>query len=125
MSHKLSKQVRKETRRLLSKRINDIIGLAKQLSLFGRISLASKIILKRAVKLSVTFLLAGLLSTAAYADTRLNVVTGEAEVVPDDRREWTTQLNPVTGEASVQPVGAAVELNAVTGEAEWDSGHNE
>ena len=61
----------------------------------------------------------------AHATTRLNSVTGEAEVTPDDGREWTTQLNPITGEASVQPVGAAVELNAVTGEAEWDSGHNE
>lgn len=71
-----------------------------------------------------TFLLAGLLSTGAYADTRLNAVTGEAEVIPDDGREWVTQLNPVTGEASVQPVGAVVELNAVTGEAEWNSGAN-
>jgi hypothetical protein len=76
-------------------------------------------------KIIATILLAGLLSTNAYADTQLNVVTGRAEVVPDDGREWTTQLNPVTGEASVQPAGAAVELNAVTGEAEWDSGHNE
>lgn len=74
-------------------------------------------------KIIATFLLAGLLSTGAYADTRLNVVTGKAEVVPDDGREWTTQLNPVIGEASIQPVGAAVELNAVTGEATWDSGH--
>jgi hypothetical protein len=74
-------------------------------------------------KIIATFLLAALLSTGAHATTRLNSVTGEAEVTPDDGREWTTQLNPVTGEASVQPVGAAVELNAVTGEAEWDSGH--
>ena len=71
-----------------------------------------------------TFLLAGLLLTGAYADTRLNVVTGEAEVVPDDGREWVTQINPVTGEASIQPTDARVELNSVTGEAEWNSGHN-
>lgn len=57
----------------------------------------------------------------AHAETRLNVVTGEAETVPSG--DWITQLNPVTGKASVQPRDANVELNVITGEAEWDSGH--
>jgi len=57
----------------------------------------------------------------AHAETRLNVVTGASETVPSG--DWNTQLNPVTGKASVQPQDANVELNVITGEAEWDSGH--
>ena len=56
--------------------------------------------------------------------TRLNAVTGKAETVPDGSDNWTTKINPVTGEASIQPPDAKVEMNAVTGKAEWDSGHN-
>jgi len=76
-------------------------------------------------KIIATFVLAGLLLTDAYADTRLNAVTGRAETVPDGSDSWTTQLNPVTGEASIQPPDARVEQNVVTGDAAWDSGHNE
>jgi hypothetical protein len=77
---------------------------------------------KRALALVVWLML---ICGVANAETRINVVTGRAETVPDGSDSWTTQLNPVTGEASIQPADAIVEPNVVTGEAEWDSGHNE
>lgn len=76
----------------------------------------------RCIAIAIVF--ACVFAGVSLGETRLNAVTGKAETVPDGSDNWTTQINPVTGEASIQPPGAMVEMNAVTGQAEWDSGHN-
>ena len=72
----------------------------------------------------VTIVFICVFAGVSFGETRLNAVTGKAETVPDGSDDWITKINPVTGKASIQPPDAKVEMNVVTGKAEWDSGHN-